>query len=166
MNAFQESIFSLQGIAYPPKRKMSLTKDLIEMTRDDNHVHVNILLLITASSFAEPMLPSAPTHAQDSLTSCCSFSSLCCYPVSEHCGLCCEHHIITWVCVLKTYFAYFITIFFLNWGKKPKIQDIRGKLVPWILENQWHYIKLQNERGVLRTKFTCFHFQRSTGNSL
>lgn len=54
---FSEKHFSLQGIAYPPKRKMSLIKDLIEMTRDVNHDHVNIPI---ASSFAEPMLCSPP----------------------------------------------------------------------------------------------------------
>lgn len=131
VNAFQKSI-SLQGIAYPPKRKMSLTKDFIELTRDDNHVHVNILLLVTASSFAEPMLPSAPSHTQDSLTSCCSFLSLCWCPVSEHCGLCCKHHVITRVCVLKSSFAYFITIlfFFKTEERNPRYKTSEGN---------WHH---------------------------
>lgn len=34
---------------------MSLTKDLIAMTREDNILHINILLLVTAISVAEPM---------------------------------------------------------------------------------------------------------------
>lgn len=71
---FPEKHFALQGTC-PLKRKMSISKNLTEMTREDNSLHINTLYssLLEGNSFAElrACLCSAPTHAlhQDFLTS-------------------------------------------------------------------------------------------------
>ena len=101
---------------------MSLTK---RSPRNDQekptyspHIHSDFEVF-TATTF----LPEATLVAKLFQQAFCSYLSLCWYPVSEHCGLCCKHYVIIWVFLWSKLPHLFHHYTFSNGGKET--QDIR-----------------------------------------